>query len=238
MNLPTTQSQAVHADIAAFLSQCNWLAEVPQQALQNLAGKVQWRTFKTGEYIYRSREAPLGVYGVRSGSVKISYGSPDGQDAVTTVIAAGTWFGELFLWAQQSYFLDCRAMQDTRLLLIPSADFQAICAEYPVAYRNQLRDVSTKALSAHWMAVQYKLSNPEMLVARRLDVAVRMQALEQPGEWVELKERLSHELIAQMLGLSRPRVSLAIKNLVQQGLMTAQRGRINIHVEKMRAYCR
>lgn len=225
-------------DALLLLSRCHWLEGVPVDALRKLSTQVQWRNFKSGEYIYRSRDLPQGVYGVLSGSVKIGIGSSEGHDAVTTVLADGTWFGEVFLWAQQAYFLDCCAMQASCLLFIPSAALNAICEDHPVVYRNLLKDVSTKALYTHWMSVQYKLYSPEMQVARRLLVALHLQPTTTECDWVELRERLSHELIAQMVGLSRPRVTQAIKTLVQQGLMTAHRGRICIHVEKLSAFCR
>lgn len=226
------------SDALKLLSTCRWFEGVPIDALRKLSTQVERRNFNSGEYIYRSRDLPMGVYGVLSGSLKIGIGNPEGHSAVTTVLSDGSWFGEIFLWAQQAYFLDCCALQSSCLLFIPKAVFTAFCEDHPMVYRNLLRDVATKALSAHWMAVQYKLSNPEMQIARRLLVALHMQPTTTLGEWVELKERLSHELIAQMLGLSRPRVTQAIKTLVQQGLMTAHRGRICIHDEKLSAYCR
>lgn len=237
--MPSPQNLPVPAsDTLQFLSQCRWLVGVPVEALRALATQVQWQSFKPGDYVYRCRDLPSGVYGVLSGSLKIGIGNAEGHDAVTTVLADGAWFGEIFLWAQQAYFLDCSALQTSKLLFIPKAVFLALCEDHPVVLRKLLHDVATKALAAHWMAVQYKLSNPEMLVARRLLVALHTQPTTLHTEWVELKERLSHELIAQMLGLSRPRVSQAMQALTQEGVMTAQRGRIGIHVEKLTAYCR
>lgn len=221
----------------AFLTTSPWFEEVPSAALEALSRQTKWRACQSGERVYRAREMPQGLFGLMEGSVKIGTGNADGQDAVTTVIAAGTWFGDVFYGGQCPYFMDCTALQPSRLLFIPHAALEMLGAEFPVLYRNLLAEVSKKALHSFWMAAQYKLSSPEMLVARRLEVALRTSPSTPHGEWVELHERLSHELIAQMLGLSRPRVSQAMKALADDGVLCAQRGRIRIHAQRLTAYC-
>jgi len=234
--MKTAQATASQ-DALDCLAACCWFKGLSDAALAGLGALAQWRTYQTGEHLYRLGDMPDGVFGVREGSFKIVTGSRDGRDAVTTVIAAGGWFGEIFLFAGQPYFADCLALQRGRVLFLARSDLLALCEQWPVVYRNLLTDVCTKARYTSWMSVQYKLASPELRLAHRLSLALQVSPQSSPGEWIELRERLSHELIAQMLGLSRPRVSQAMQALVRAGVLTADRGRVRVHGARLKAFC-
>ena len=225
-------------DTREFLSTCPWFAEAPDEALALLAGQAQWREFEPGEHVYRSGEMPDAVFGVQSGLCKVVIGLDDGRDAVSTVVPAGEWFGEVFLLARRDYFADCIAMESSRLLCLPDAALSEARRRWVSIDHRLVEFISRKSLHMIWMAVQYKVADPEARLANRLNVALNWTPHAAGDEWVTLRERLSHELLAQMLGLSRPRVTLAIRALTAAGVLIARRGRIEVHVAKMASYLR
>ena len=224
-------------DTSTVIKQCIWFDGLPSSHLDKLAQSAKLRDFDRDEHVYRSGSVPLGVYGVLHGSLKIVVGGADEQDSVITVLSSGAWFGEIFLFARQRYFADCIALQKTQLIFIDHADMLNVCEHWPPLYRNLLADVSRKALHMSWMSAQYKRAPPELRLAHRLNLACQMTPDNNRDEWVELRERLSHELLAQMLGLSRPRLTLAMQTLSNAGLLLSTRGRIQVQRRKLEAYC-
>lgn len=229
-----------------FLANCLWFDTVPESALAELAKQIEWRDYAVGAELYRRGDAPTGVFGVYRGSFKVVTSNRDGQDAVSTVLGVDAWFGEICLCADRPYIADCLALQASRVMFIPAKALFSLCEQVPSVQRSLLTEISRKAMAGYGMSAHYKLASPEIRIAQRLEVARQSNLLEPsrnadepviaPG-WVRLRESLSHELIAQMVGLSRPRVSVAMKTLEQAGVLKAARGRITIHVARLQAYC-
>jgi len=224
-------------DAHEFLSTCPWLADTPPDAVQGLAAHASWRDYRAGDAVYRCGNRPAGVFGVAAGQFKIVVASAHGRDAVSTVVPAGEWFGEAFLLADIPYFADCLALDKGRALFLPRAALADFCAQWPVVYRRLNEVICRKSLLIVRMAVQYKVGDPEMRLAHRLVMAMEETPRDAGAEWVTLRERLSHELLAQMLGLSRPRVTLAVQALTEAGVLIARRGLVQVHAARLQRYC-
>jgi CRP-like cAMP-binding protein len=122
-------------------------------------------------------------------------------------------------------------------LFLPREAFLAFCDRRPVIYRNLLQDASIKLKQACWMGLQNKLQSPELRLAHRLKLLPELLAANPALEWVTLTDRLSHELLAQMLGLSRPRVSQAMKALELKGIVKGGHGKQFVHHIRLASYC-
>ena len=243
MNNETDPSKTAIED---FLQTCPWFSGIPREVLFGLATHAEWRTFGADQVLYRRGVFPTGVFGVVHGSFKIVTSSRDGRDAVTTVLGRDTWFGEICLFASQPYIADCIATQPSKVMFIAASALFDVCDQVPLVQKRLLVEVSKKAMAVYWMSSHYKLASPELRIAHRLEIArqssntsVRTGTLnaKKSSAWTELSEPMSHEVIAQMVGLSRPRVSTAMKALERAGVLTSARGRIRVNVVRLKAFC-
>ncbi|WP_077034283.1 Crp/Fnr family transcriptional regulator [Pelomonas sp. KK5] len=225
-------------DALQFLRACPWLAGVPDEALAALRpADCFWRGYEPRESLYRRGETLGHVFGVRAGSFKIVSGNRAGSETITALVPAGEWFGEILLFSGEPAFADCVAIGRSRVLLLTEAALRGLAERWPAVNRQLLHIVARKARSTFWMNVHYKMAGPERMLARRLELSLAFGPPPGDAEWVALREHLSHEVLAGMLGLSRPRVSLAMQALAAEGLLEARRGRVRVHVARLRRYC-
>lgn len=214
-----------------------WFDTVPADELQRLASTGVQREYPAKALLYRAGEPPRGVYGVLEGSFKIALTSRAGQEATVTVVGDGGWLGEAALFEGEPYLANCTALRASRVLFLPGEALLAFCDRWPVVYRNLLQDASEKLKQACWMSMQHMLRGPELRLAYRLQILPELLAAAPLQEWVHLKNRLSHELLAQMLGLSRPRLSQAMKILELEGIVSGGHGHQQINRVRLDHYC-
>ncbi|MBF7731683.1 Crp/Fnr family transcriptional regulator [Pseudomonas sp. N040] len=215
-----------------------WFDGVPPGDLQQLAAAGVQRSYASNAALYCAGEQPRGVYGVLGGNFKIALSNREGQEATVTVIGAGGWLGEAALFEGAPYLANCTALRASQVLFLPRESFLAFCDRWPVIYRNLLQDASVKLKQACWMSLQNKLQSPEVRLAYRLQLLPELLAAEPGQEWISLTDRLSHELLAQMLGLSRPRLSQAMKVLELDGIVKGGHGHQSINRVRLAQYCK
>lgn len=215
-----------------------WFKGVARNDLQQLTDTGVRRNYAAHACIYSAGEQLLGVFALLAGSCKFALTSQDGQEAIVTVVGAGGWLGEAAFFEGEPYLANCTALRASQVLFLPREPFLAFCDRWPVVYRNLLQDTCTKLKQACWMALQNNLHNPELRLAHRLQLMPELLAADPEQEWITLAERLPHELLAQMLGLSRPRISQAMKALELEGIVNGGHGRLQINPIRLARLCR
>lgn len=218
------------------LAACRWFDELPAPGRDALVAGAHWRSYDGGEHVYRQGSTPDGVYGVWRGGIKILVSDDEGREAVIDVVSAGQWFGSLALLSGAPHFADSLALERSELLFVPRTLLLDVAGQWPVIFRLLATDASRAAVASMWMAAQVMLAGPEMRLAQRLKVALQWGHADNDAEWVALRNRVSHELLAGMLGLSRPRLTLAVQALTRAGVMTTERGWIRVNRIRLDAY--
>lgn len=221
-----------------LLYACRWFNGVAPEELQQLLAGAELKQYPAGAYLHAAGARPEGVYGVLSGSFKISVTNRDGLEATVTVVNSGGWLGETALFEGEPYLANCYALRPGQVLFVPKQPLLALCDRWPVVYRNLLQDACTKLKQACWVSLQNKLQTPELRLAHRLLILPELANPSLDNGWVELTDRLPHELLAQMVGLSRPRVSQAMKTLEQAGILKGGHGTLSIHPLRLSLFCK
>lgn len=217
---------------------CHWFTGVAQADLRQLFLAAELQHYPAGTCVYTAGGHPAGVYGVLSGSFKIALSNPGGLEATVTLINSGGWLGETALFEGEPYLANCYALRPGQVLFLPRQPFLALCDRWPVVYRNLLQDTCSKLKQACWMALQNNLQTPELRLAHRLQLLPELAHRNLDNDWVELADRLPHELLAQMLGLSRPRISQAMKTLEQAGILKGGHGKLSISRSRLTMLCK
>ncbi|TDF82345.1 Crp/Fnr family transcriptional regulator [Pseudomonas sp. H9] len=219
-----------------LFTSCSWFDAVPVHVIEKLLEQTQVRYCEAGQCLYACGSQPEGIYGVLSGGFKISFTNREGDEAVVNVIGEGGWMGEVALFENAPYPASCYALRRSEALFLPQTTLLELAERWPVVYRNLLRDTCTKLKQVCWMSIQNKIQRPEQRLANRLYLLPEVQHTH-VSDWLELPERLPHELLAQMLGLSRPRISQAMKALEQAGVLLGGHHKLKIHVTRLRLFC-
>lgn len=204
-----------------------WLRDAPPQLLQKLEALSRRRTLRNGEQLYARGDAPEGLYGVSRGLIHTELLAPDGHNLLIGLYAPGDWLGEMSLFDDRPRAVHARAVGDTEVLLLPSAQFRALLDAEPQWYRQFARVLSEKlrlAISAIEDNALLPLS--ARLIKRLLDLA-RVYGEQTPtGTLIGL--HLPQEDLGRMLGATRQSINKELRNLENAGLLTLNHGRILI----------
>lgn len=104
--------------VNAFFSHARELKE-----FQKLSADRPLRSFKKKDIIYMEGQSPVDLYVIVHGMVKSYKINSDGKEFVTGIHQAGSFFGYTALLEEKAYSDTAEAMEDTRVALIPKADF-------------------------------------------------------------------------------------------------------------------
>jgi CBS domain-containing protein len=117
--------------LLAFLRSVHPYDSLDDTALSDLARRFEQRSYTAGAQIY-ALNAPLdGLYLIYSGEVEVR----DAHDAPVSLLGPRNSFGERGLLRDGHAVTSAKAVRDTRLLLLPRADFQAMIADNAAARR-------------------------------------------------------------------------------------------------------
>jgi thioredoxin reductase (NADPH) len=85
------------------------------------------RVVRAGEYLYRAGDAAYDFYVVLSGTIEVVL-DVDGEERIIVTHGPGRFLGELNLLTGLRVFVSTRAVEDSEVLAVPSADFRRILA--------------------------------------------------------------------------------------------------------------
>lgn len=97
-----------------------------QEELELVLGLFQERQVKPNTIIFSEKMAAEALYLVKTGAVRISLTSPEGEDVQLLFLGAGDFFGELALLHEENRLVNARTVTQTDLLYLSRKDFHAL----------------------------------------------------------------------------------------------------------------
>ena len=157
------------------------------------------------------------VYVIASGQVKLLMTSSEGRECLLAIHASGDAFGELCLSGIAGRLETAIAMEETRLKRVPCARFLERLAadsllEGFVKYLA-VRVADQQEVIANLVTVdsEQRLGKTLLHLARRLGTKGRRST--------RIELRISHEELSNMIGTTRPRVSVFMQRFRNLGLI-------------------
>jgi len=97
-----------------------------KEELELALGLFQERQVKPNTVIFTEKMAAEALYIVKSGAVRISLTSPEGQDVQLLFLGPGDFFGEVALLQEETRVVNARTITETDLLYLSRKDFHAL----------------------------------------------------------------------------------------------------------------
>jgi CRP-like cAMP-binding protein len=82
--------------------------------------------YKKGQYIFYENAAPIGLFCINTGAVKLCKLSSNGKEQITRIARPGDLLGYRSLIAKTTYTYSAVAIEDTAICLIPKPEFFAL----------------------------------------------------------------------------------------------------------------
>jgi CRP/FNR family cyclic AMP-dependent transcriptional regulator len=203
--------------VASTLSEIPLFSQLRESDIAGLARVTQERSYPKNSLILFADDPGDALYVVLSGQVKIIVGAEDGREVILSIRGEGEFFGEMSLIDEEPRSAHVIAMENSKLLVLRRDDFNRCLREMPAIATGLLRALCRRLRQADSMISSLVLLDVPGRVARLLlEMADRFDG-------VNIKQRLTHHMIAQMIGSSRETVSRTMRDFVSQGLIEIAR---------------
>jgi CRP-like cAMP-binding protein len=183
---------------------------------------VRERSFPKGSVIVFEDDPGDALYLVARGQVKVVLIGEDGREVILSVLGEGNFFGEMSLIDEKPRSATVIAMVDSIVLVLRREDFQARLRTSPEIAIALLRELSRRLRRA-----DEKIGSLVLLdVNGRLADLILRLAEEEGGD--RITKKLTHNVLAQMIGSSRETVSRTMRDFTERELVQVTRKEITI----------
>jgi CRP/FNR family cyclic AMP-dependent transcriptional regulator len=180
--------------------------------------------------VYNSGDQDEMIYFVESGQIKLLMLSSEGKECLLAIHGGGDIFGELCLSGLGSRQETATAMKATTLKLIPSAQF------FDRLKRDSLFEGFVRYLAVRIADQQQVIANlvtvdSEQRLGQTLLQLARTMGKKDPRS-IRIELKITHEELSEMVGTTRPRISLFMQRFHHLGLIETNRDRFFVIKEK------
>lgn len=203
----------------------NLFKGLPDEVCNLLNANLETIRFKAGEYIFKEREKPKGIYRVKKGKVKKLTNTNFGAQHIFYVCKEMEYLGYHAILSEELYPDSAAALVDSEIDFIPETDFKKAVQISHLLSQRLLKNLS------HEFGV---FINANKLLAKhtvRERAALNLLILKgkyENAEGTKTEIIIKREDLASMVGTAKESVVRMLKNFKEEQLITTQRSSIFI----------
>ena len=192
--------------------------------LQGIASLAVTKSYPKNAIIINEGDETNTLYMIISGKVKAYLSNEDGKEVILNMMGPGEHFGELALLDPAPRSASIMTMQASKFSILSKDDFDQCLEQHP--------EMSKSIIAELTRTVRRLTDNVRSLalmdVYGRIAHTLLEMAVEENGVKI-IKEKLTHQDIARLVGSSREMVSRIMKDLVNGGYITTKDKQIIIN---------
>lgn len=185
-------------------------------ATETMPGSVLVR-LKRGDKIYCQQDSAETIYRLQEGVVGFSVISSEGKEALLALLGPGSYFGYRRLAGLRSRTGTAVAMTACTVQRVPKDAFLRHLAEDRSAMESFITGILERNLEYEADLCGHLFDTSEKRLMRLLVKLCRLGV--QRGDAVEIPVKLTHEMMAQMVGTTRSRVTFFMNKFRRQGIV-------------------
>ena len=187
-------------------------------------------TIQRHKNVYTCGDQDEQVYFIESGQIKLLVVSPEGKECLLAIHDSGDIFGELCLSGLGARHETAIAMKAVKLKQIPCDKFFARLS------RDSLSEGFVRYLAVRIADQQQVIANlvtvdSEQRLGKTLLQLARSMGKKDPHS-IRIELKITHEELSEMVGTTRPRISLFMQRFHNLGLIETNKDRFFIIKEK------
>ncbi len=180
--------------------------------------------------VYTCGDQDETVYFIESGQIKLLVVSPEGKECLLAIHGGGDIFGELCLSGLGARHETAVAMKETKLKQIPCAQFFARLSQDALS-EGFVRYLAVRVADQQQVIANLVTVDCEQRLGKTLLQLARSMGKKDPHS-IRIELKITHEELSEMVGTTRPRVSLFMQRFHNLGLMETNNDRFFIIKEK------
>jgi CRP-like cAMP-binding protein len=167
--------------------------------------------------VYTCGEQAETIYFIESGQVKLLLLSPNGKECLLAIHTAGDVFGEMCLSGKGLRMETATAMEETELKMIPSSKFFARLSSDSLL-EGFVQYLAVRVADQQQVIANLVTVDSEQRLGKTLLQLARTLGKKDPRS-IRIEHRISHEELSEMVGTTRPRVSMFMQKFRELGLI-------------------
>ena len=192
----------------------------PAFDLQDFLGAVgaarRARGFRRNERIFTQGDPANAVYYIQEGAVRLSVISAAGKEAVVGMMGPGDFFGEGCLAGQSVRMGSATAVVPTRLLIVQKKTMVRMLHEQRELADRFIEYMLSRNIRIEEDLIDQLFNSSEKRLARALLLLARYGMAGPPRR---LRVKVSQEILAEMVGTTRPRVNYFMNKFRRLGFI-------------------
>lgn len=166
------------------------------------------------------------VYFIESGQIKLLMLSSEGKECILAIHGAGDIFGELCLSGLGGRLETATAMKATTLKQIPCSQFFARL-DRDSLFEGFVRYLAVRVADQQQVIANLVTVDSEQRLGQTLLQLARTMGKKDPRS-IRIELKISHEELSEMVGTTRPRISLFMQRFHNLGLIETNKDRFLI----------
>src|ERR1700730_8236017 len=183
-----------------------------QETLNSRAMKVARHA-----HVYSCGDQDEMVYFIETGQVKLLMLSSEGRECILAIHTAGDIFGELCLSGLGARLETATAMKQTIVKQIPCAQFFARLSRDSL-FEGFVRYLAVRIADQQQVIANLVTVDSEERLGKTLVQLARTMGKKDPRS-IRIELKISHEELSEMVGTTRPRISVFMQRFHNLGLI-------------------
>jgi CRP/FNR family cyclic AMP-dependent transcriptional regulator len=188
------------------------------------SGKSQLQTSRN-QLIFSQGDAADAVFYIQTGQVKLTVVSEQGKEAVIAILEPGSFFGEGCLAGQLVYMATATAMGNSTLARIDKQAMIRVLHDEPSFSEMFLAHLLSRNIRIQEDLVDQLFNSSEKRLAR---VLLLMAHFGKEGQSEAIIPKISQDMLAEMIGTTRSRVSFFMNKFRKLGFLEYNGG-VHVH---------
>ena len=207
----------------AMLSNLDLIRRVPLFSLltneqaQSIADSVVKRRYRRGEIIVEHGRKSNSLFILLNGRARVLTSDSRGREVILAVLQNGDYVGEMSLIDNEPHSATVRAEVQTDILVLGRAEFARCLPENSSLSYAIMRGLVYRLRNADRQIESLALLDVYGRVARAL-----LEMAEDEGELRVIRNKVSRQDLAKVVGASREMVSRVMKDLEERGFIKTQ----------------
>ena len=198
----------------------------PLLLLAQLAAGKNRREYRRNGLVFSQGEAADAVFYIESGKVKLTVVSKRGKQAVVAILTEGSFFGEGCLAGQPLRMSTASAIQRSMIARVERQAMLDLLHRKPKVAESFLAYVLSRNIRMEADLVDHLFNSSEKRLARLLLLLANFGRESRP---LPIIAKISQEMLAEMIGTTRSRVSFFMNRFREMGLIEYDGGGMHIH---------
>ncbi|MDD4352464.1 MAG: Crp/Fnr family transcriptional regulator [Candidatus Gracilibacteria bacterium] len=202
-----------------YIKQTDLADGLTETDIAMLDGSCMFKEFANKDLIFSPDDPAKRVYVLRQGEVTLYNLSRDGKKVIIDTLKPPTIFGDISFLEEGTQGYYAEASSDSILCVIPKEKFIEIIERRPEITLRLLEISSQRLKRAEELIRDLALSDAKSKIINQLHRLAAKQRAESKDGWFRIDLNLTHEKLANMVGLTRETTTKILNELKEEGFV-------------------